>query len=331
MSYQRTDILFEIRGRAGFVTLNQPASLNALNREMCTAFHRQLKAWRDDPRVKAVVVTGAGGRAFCAGGDVRAVYRYGPGSPLGYQYFWDEYRLDAAIAHYPKPYVALIDGVVMGGGVGISVHAPHRVVTEKCLFAMPETAIGLFPDVGVTRFLKRCPGRIGPYLALTGARLNAADVRYIGFATAHVPSVKMAELAKALEDGDPAAIAQFATDPGAAPIAARQAGIDRVFAPDRVEQIASPELAGKSPTSLKIAAKQMREVDDRPVDEVLKIDYRIACRCVDGHDYFEGVRALLIDKDQKPRWDPARLEDVTEATIDAYFAPLAQELEIGDA
>lgn len=330
MTFKRTDILFEVRGRAGFVTLNQPASLNALTREMCVAFHRQLTAWRDDPRVKAVVVTGAGGRAFCAGGDVRAVYRHGRGSVLGYQFFWDEYRLDAAIAHYPKPYIALIDGIVMGGGVGISIHAPHRVITEKCLFAMPETTIGLFPDVGATHFLARCPGRVGRYLALTGARLNAADVMHIGAATAHVPSAKMAELAKALEDGDPAAIRQFASDPGASPLKARQAEIDLTFAPDRVEDIASPEIAGKSPTSLKIAAKQMREVPGLPLDDVLKLDYRIACRCIDGHDYFEGVRALLIDKDQKPRWEPARLEDVTDAQIDAYFAPLAQDLVIGD-
>ena len=326
----RTDILFEVKGRAGFVTLNQPASLNALTRDMCVAFHQQLRAWRDDSRVKAVVVTGAGGRAFCAGGDVRAVYRYGRGSVFGYQFFWDEYRLDAAIAHFPKPYIALIDGICMGGGVGISIHAPHRVITEKCLFAMPETTIGLFPDVGVTRFLAKTPGRIGHYLALSGARLNAADVMYIGAGTAHVPSARISELAAALQDGDPKVIAQFTTDPGPAPIAARQAEIDRVFAPDRVEDIASSELACKSPTSLKLAARQLRAVGGLSVDEVLKIDYRLACRSVDGHDYFEGVRALLIDKDQKPRWDPARLEDVSEARIDAYFTPLAQELAIGD-
>ena len=326
----RTDILFEVRGRTGYVTLNQPKSLNALTSEMCVAFHRQLIAWRDDDRVKAVVVTGAGGRAFCAGGDVRAVYHHGRGSVYGYQFFWDEYRLDAAIAHFPKPYIALIDGVWMGGGVGISIHAPHRVVSEKCLFAMPETAIGLFPDVGVTRFLVRCPGRIGRYLALSGARLNAADVMYVGAATAHVPSARMAELAEALQDGDPAVIMRFAADPGAAPIAARRAEIDKVFAPKRVEDIRSPELAGKSPTSMKLAERQLRIVDGLSIDAVLKTDYRLACRSVDGHDYFEGVRALLIDKDQKPHWNPARLEDVTDAMIDAYFAPLAQELVIGD-
>ena len=326
----RNDILFEIKGRTGYITLNQPKSLNALTREMCVAFHDQLRAWRDDPRVKAVVVTGAGGKAFCAGGDVRAVYRYGRGSLLGYQYFWDEYRLDAAIARFPKPYIALIDGIWMGGGVGISIHAPHRVVTEKCLFAMPETTIGLFPDVGATRFLVRCPGRIGLYLALTGARLNAAEALYVGAATAHVPSARIVELAKALQDGDPAVIEQFATDAGAAPIATRRAEIDKAFALERVEDIRWPELAGKSPTSMKLAERQLALVDGLSVDEVLKIDYRLACRSVDGHDYFEGVRALLIDKDQKPRWDPAQLEHVTDAMIDGYFAPLAQELVIGD-
>src|SRR5438105_2038122 len=247
----KDDILFGREGGVAAVTLNRPQALNAFTLDMYRRFDPMLRAWADDPDIRAVLIRGAGERAFCAGGDVRAIYEAGRGisgdRALTSTFFREEYELIRRIHRYPKPYVAIIDGITMGGGAGVSVNGPFRVATERTMLAMPETGIGLFPDVGATRFLNLCPGHIGRYLGLTGARLGAADALYCRFATHFVPRERTAELVSALTGlawqpgGEPAQLermlAGFAADPGPAPIASRREAIDRCFGNDTVEAI----------------------------------------------------------------------------------------------
>ena len=328
-------ILFERRGRLAIVTLNRPAALNALTLDMIRQLDRKLADWAVDPSVGAVVIRGAGERAFCAGGDVRALYD--GDAAYRAEFYRDEYRLNRRVFCFPKPYLALIDGVVMGGGVGVSVHGSHRVASERTLFAMPETGIGLFPDVGGGYFLPRRPGRIGMYLALTGARLGAADCLYAGIATHCVPGDRLDALVDALADGDvDATLAHFATDPGPPPLAEHRAAIDRCFAGASVEAIVATlkaesgdwaramreTLAAKSPTSLKLAFRQLSAGATLDFEAVLVMEYRLSQFCMAGHDFFEGVRAVVIDKDNAPRWRPATLAEVSEAEIDRAFRPL---------
>jgi len=332
------EILFERVGRLGKVTLNRPQALNALTHGMCVALHAQLKAWAADDGVKAVLIRGAGDRAFCAGGDIRKVAEEGKaGGQYPYDFFRDEYRLNAYIKAYPKPYIALVDGIDMGGGVGLSVHGSHRVIGEKLMFAMPETGIGLFPDVGGTYFLARCPGMTGRYLALTGARIKAADALYLGIGDTLVPTARLNELETALA-ADPAesTIARFAADPGTPPLAAHRAVIDRCFAGDSVEAIlkacetdssafaqeAAVAMLGKSPTSMKITLRALIEGARLDFRDCMRMEYRMARGCVAGYDFYEGVRAVVIDKDQKPKWNPATLEAVSHVQVDGYFADL---------
>lgn len=340
-----TEILFERRGRLGLVTLNRPKALNALSLGMIAALHRQLLAWAADEDVAAVAVVGAGGKAFCAGGDVASLYRDGLAQRRGESdgaacrdFFRNEYRLDRLTARYPKPYISLIDGVFMGGGVGISCHGTHRVATEKALFAMPETAIGLFPDVGASYLLPRLPGKIGNYIGLTGARLKAADLLYTGIATAFVPSTKLDVLLAALAEASDAAaeiVASFAESPAAAPeLAALRDQIDHCFAAADVEGVlARLDLEGSewaaattaslrrlSPTSLKLTFEASRRGAALSLEECFVMEYRLSQGCMAGGDFYEGVRAVLIDKDKSPRWSPERLEEVTEAMIAAHFA-----------
>jgi enoyl-CoA hydratase len=344
------DILFERRGRLGFIRLNRPQALNALTLDMTRRLDRALKEWAADPDVALVAVRGAGERAFCAGGDVRALYREGPGSPYTEIFYRDEYALNRNIFRFPKPYVALIDGIVMGGGVGISAHGSHRVVTERTVFAMPETGIGLFQDVGATWLLSRCPGETGIYLGLTGARIRAADLIALGLAEAMVPSGRLDALETALPEmrtrGDvDALVGAHAADPGAPELAAHRATIDRCFAEPTVERIlAALEAEGtewarataatlrtKSPTSLKVALQQLRLGRALPdFEAAMRLEFRLVQHFMAGGDFFEGVRAVVIDKDQRPRWSPARLEEVSEAAVAAYFAPLERELEFPD-
>lgn len=341
------DILFEVDGAIGRVTLNRPGALNALTLAMTRRFEAKLIAWAGDARVKAVVATGAGERAFCAGGDIRALYDAmgRPGDPLPRDFYRQEYRLNHCIFHYRKPFIAFVDGVVMGGGVGVSVHGSHRVVTERLVFAMPETGIGLFPDVGATYFLPRCPGRIGMYLGLTGARLGPADALYSGFGTHYVPHKRLGDLAAALAGADfegsagrvvSRVIERIAADPGPASLADHRDAIDRCFAAPSVEGIlealeaegsawANETLATldtKSPTSLKVALRQITEGARLDIARALQLEYRLTQRFVAGHDFAEGIRALVIDKDKAPAWKPARLDEVDEARVDRYFAPL---------
>ena len=332
------EIRFERHGRLGVVTLDRPRALNALTLGMIRALDPMLSQWAHDHGVEAVAIRGAGEKAFCAGGDVRAVYEAGRRGTdvLTYEFFFEEYRLNRRIHRYAKPYVALIDGIAMGGGLGLSVHGRYRVVTERATAAMPETTIGLFPDVGGSWFLDRAPGKIGIYLALTGARLKAADMIHAGLATHHVPAADLPALYEALAHTPPeAALHRFSVDPGPAPLAAHRAQIDRAFGQPTVEAILAAlekegewgarilaELAKKSPTSMKMSLRLMQRHHRHEIEDCLRGEFRLVQRVMAGHDFYEGIRALLVEKDNAPRWKPATLAEVDEAAIEAMFAPL---------
>jgi len=339
---EEPEVLFERRGAVGLITLNRPKALNALTHNMAVLMTAQLKAWADDAAVATVVVQGAGERAFCAGGDIRALYESGKaGTPYALDFYRDEYRLDALVKHYTKPYVALIRGIDMGGGVGVSVNGSHRVADETMVFAMPETGIGLFPDVGGSYFLPRCPGETGMYLAMTGARLKTADCLYIGVATHFVPAAKREALLSALIDGDApdGALQSLASDPGAPSLAEHRGKIDTVFSAQSVEAIlerldrdgsdwareTAATMRTKSPTSLKVAYRQNREGAKRSFDDCMRMEFRMVNRVVAGHDFYEGVRATIIDKDGAPKWKPSSLAAVSDADVAAYFAPLGEK------
>src|SRR5262249_815168 len=350
------DILFGHEGGLATVLLNRPHALNAFTLEMYRRFDPMLRAWAGDPGVSAVLIRGAGERAFCAGGDVRAIYEAGRGisgdRSLTSVFFREEYELIRRIHRYPKPYVAIVDGITMGGGAGVSVNGAFRVATERTMLAMPETGIGLFPDVGATRFLNLCPGHIGRYLGLTGARAAPAGAPSGAFATHFVPGAPLGELAVALADSDriDKALAGFAADPGPPPIAKLQPAIDRCFAVGTVEEILDAlerEAAGggpdaewagktrsglltKSPTSLKITLRQLITGRDYEIKDALALEYRLTQHVMAGHDFFEGGRAVLVDKDQQPRWDPPTPPAVDEGAGDPHFAPPA-EAERGSA
>jgi enoyl-CoA hydratase len=354
MPSREAEILFERRGTAGIVTLNRPAALNAVTLGMVRLLHAQLAAWRDDPAVTRVLVTAAGDRAFSAGGDLRGIYE---AAQAGRQQeslaFWrEEYRLNAAIKHYAKPYVALIDGIVMGGGAGVSVHGSHRVAGDRFQFAMPEVGIGFFPDVGATWFLPRFPGELGVYCALTGERLKPADGIATGVATHQVKSARFGDLIDALTGAAPVDVllGAFAAPvgQGAGDIAARSAAIERLFAGARVEDIlarldaeassmsvdaswagaVAATIRSKAPLSLKLALAQVRRGRDWSFADCMRAEWRIVSRVAYGEDFYEGIRAVIIDKDNRPRWRPASLAEVSEAEVDRHFAPVGEELEL---
>jgi enoyl-CoA hydratase len=354
------EILLDRRGTAAIVTLNRPAALNAVTRGMVRTLHEALERWRHDGAVSRVIVAAAGGRAFSAGGDLRQIYEAGrAGRQEESIAFWrEEYTLNAAIKRYPKPYVALIDGIVMGGGVGVSVHGSHRVAGDRFQFAMPEVGIGFFPDVGATWFLPRLPGEIGTYCALTGEHLTSADALAAGIATHRIAPASFADVAEALcgADSVDAILAAFAKPVGQesksqkgaeqGPLAARRRAIDRIFAPGRVEDIvalldaeaatasADAQWAGevaamirtKAPLSLRIALAQMRRGRHWSFAECMQAEFRIVSRVAYGHDFYEGIRAVIIDKDNRPRWQPATLAEVTAESVERHFAPLEAEL-----
>ncbi len=342
-----SEVIFQRSGTMGRITLNRPQALNALTHEMCRAIHQCLARWAVDDAVRLVVIDGAGERAFCAGGDVRALYRLRQAGREGelIAFYRDEYRLNAFIKRYPKPYVALIDGIAMGGGVGVSVHGSHRVATERTVFAMPETGIGLFPDVGATWFLPRLPGETGCFLGLTGHRLGTADCLYAGLADLAIHSDQLPDLIAALGGAADAGAVGDILRGGAAsfpaappPLAVQRDEIDTAFAATSVEAIlthldrsgsafaraTAATLRQKSPTSLKVTLRQMREGARHRFDECMRLEYRLACRFMRGHDFFEGVRAVVIDKDSKPDWQPATLAEVTGEMVAGYFAPLPE-------
>jgi enoyl-CoA hydratase len=343
------EILFDRRGAAAIVTLNRPQALNALTRNMIRQLRAKLNAWRDDVAVSRVVVIAAGGRAFSAGGDLREIYDLGRSGrhAEALVFFREEYQLNAVIGGYPKPYIALIDGIVMGGGVGISVHGSHRVAGERFLFAMPEVGIGFFPDVGATWFLPRLVGKIGTYCALTCERLKVADAVAAGVATHHVPAARHSELLDALCDPAPvdAIIAAFSQSAGEGEAFGRRAAINRLFAGASIEDILAgleteatsgnnAEWAGRvakamramAPLSLKIALAQMRRGINWSFTQCMQAEFRIVSRILLGHDFYEGVRAVIIDKDNQPRWRPDRLADVSAAEIERHFAAIGEEL-----
>jgi enoyl-CoA hydratase len=350
-------IRFERRGAAGFVTLARPPSLNAVTLDMVRRLASQLEEWRHHGAVSRIVITAEGGRAFSAGGDLRLIYEAGrSGRQQDALTFWrEEYALNAAIKRYPKPYVALIDGIVMGGGVGVSVHGSHRVAGGRFAFAMPEVGIGFFPDVGATWFLPRLVGEIGTYCALTGERLNAADGAAAGVATHRVDSPRFGDLAEALCSDVPVAamLGAFAHAPSPhggqeAPVMTRREAIDRIFASDHVEDIlagldaeAASEsgdaqwarttavvIRTKAPLSLKIALAQMRKGRNSSFEECMKAEFRIVSRVVYGKDFYEGIRAVIIDKDNRPHWHPATLAEVDDDSVERYFAPIENELSL---
>ncbi len=337
-------VLTRIEGRVGRITLNRPRALHALNTEMCRLMTRALLEWKDDPAVEAVMLDHAGERGFCAGGDIRMIAESGRGDAAeARDFFLTEYRLNHLLFVYPKPVIAFQDGIVMGGGVGISQPARLRIATERTLYAMPETGIGLFPDVGGGWFLPRMPGQTGIWLALTGARLNGAECVKLGIATHFVESGRLEALKAEILD-DAASIfgapELFASDPGPARVEGSREAIDRLFAHDSMEAIvaalqadgsdwAGKELATlktKSPQALKVSLRQMRTgAGMSSFAEVMAMEYRLGGRAVRTHDFQEGVRAVILDKDNQPRWSPATLEGVSCAMLDELFAPLAPE------
>ncbi|MEQ8194588.1 MAG: enoyl-CoA hydratase/isomerase family protein [Rhodospirillales bacterium] len=340
------DLLIETRNGVGLITLNRPRALNALSLDMLRGFRRALAEWSADPTIRAVIVRGAGGRAFCAGGDIRAVYDANLRGDTAFcrALFREEYTLDYEIGTFAKPYIAFMDGIVMGGGCGISVHGRHRIATEKTLLAMPETGIGFFPDVGASYFLPRCPGRIGLYLGLTGARLAAPDILYAGLADALVPSGRLDDLADAVVAGKTPeeAIANFAAEPPASKLETMRPTIDRCFAEsdlagmigalERAAEAGEPDgetvparLDGKSPFSLKLSHKLLSIKDNLSLLDSLILDYRLSCRVTARGDFREGVRAVLVDKDSRPQWSPTTIESVNDAEIAACFEPVGSD------
>ena len=343
------EILFAEHGDWGVITLNRPKALNALTWPMVTAFRAKLMEWEGRSSVKAVLVKGAGEKGFCAGGDIRWLHDEAKKDAAhACEFFREEYRNNAAIYHFPKPYVALIDGVTMGGGVGVSVHGGFRIAGDRTLFAMPETGIGLFPDVGGGHFMPRLKNGLGLYYALTGARAKAADCMAAGLATHYTPTDQMQALEEKLlstslavrAHADVEAILDdHSQDPGHGAINDQRQAIEEIFVGretlgdlisglrDRGGSFAEETLDllhRMSPTSLMLTFEQMKRGAVLDFDDVMRMEFRMVRRVMDGHDFFEGVRAQIIDKDRSPSWSPDLLDDVSAAAIDRYFETLGE-------
>lgn len=335
------EVLTRIDGRVGRITLNRPSALHALTTNMCRLMTDALLAWQDDPVVELVMFDHSGERGFCAGGDIRMLAESGAGDGrLAREFFFVEYRLNELLFRYSKPTLAVMDGITMGGGVGLAQPCRYRVATERTTFAMPETGIGLFPDVGGGWYLSRMPDHLGLWLALTGARIKAADCELLGIATDYVESGRLGDL-KAAILADPAAIetllTEFEADAGRPPLAAHQDEIARLFGQDTVEAILKALesadtdwaraqraiLASKSPQTLRVAFRQL-QLGARAATfaDNMAMEYRIGARVVQRHDFLEGVRAVIVDKDNAPKWSPPTVEAVDDAMLDAIFAPL---------
>jgi len=336
-----SEISFERKGKAGIVRLTRTSALNALTHKMILALDRALQAWESDDDVAVVIVEGEG-RAFCAGGDVVAAYKAGQEGTPAFDFFRDEYRLNARIGRFPKPYVSLLNGIVMGGGAGISIHGSHRIVTENTLFAMPETGIGFFPDVGGSAFLPHLHDNFGYYLALTGNRIRWGDCLQSGIATHAVAASDLDDLrddliAKADID---AALARaqypdFETSPETRNVIAES--FEHATLAECIEALQKAAangskpatdiltvLATRSPTSVAVTCRQIADGRALDLDDCMRMEYRIASRMLAGHDFYEGVRAVLIDKDGAPVWQPASIDEVKPETVNAYFANLGE-------
>jgi enoyl-CoA hydratase len=347
------EVLVRELGALRRLTLNRPKALNALTLGMVDTMRAHLREWAHDDDAGAVLIDGAGERGLCAGGDLRALYDAAKAkNDAPPQQFWaNEYRLDVMIARYRKPVIALMDGMVMGGGVGISAHAAHRVVTERSSVAMPEVGIGYFPDVGATYLLARAPGSIGTHLALTGARIGAADAIYSGLADIHLPAERLADLPSALADCRTAQevrarLRQMSPPPAAGGLDTARPWIDACYAADHIEDIlarlhadggegaraALAALQGASPTSLKITLRAIRAaLSFGRVEQSFQQDYRISLACIAGHDFIEGIRAAIVDKDRHPVWQPDKVEEVTADMVERHFRPVGElELKFGE-
>ena len=347
------DLIVSSAGALRRITLNRPQALNAITLDMAIAMTALLRDWQADPKVGAVLLDGAGDRGFCAGGDIRALYDAAKSKPahaadaLPVRFWATEYKLNVLIARYAKPVVAVMDGLVMGGGVGLSAHAAHRVVTERSAVAMPEVGIGFFPDVGASFLLARAAGGLGIYLALTGQRLGAADALVCKLADVHVPADRLRELPAALanccsHDHVRATLEQLSAAPAPARLPNEREWIDACFTGEQLEEIverlrassagaaqaALATMRKASPTSLKVTLRNVRSAAafDR-VEQSFVQDYRIALACIAGHDFIEGIRAAIVDKDRNPRWRPDKIEAVTPDIVDRHFRSLG-ELEL---
>jgi enoyl-CoA hydratase len=328
-------VIVQRNGRVGRLVLNRPQALNAIDLPMIRACTRALESWRDDPHVHAVVIEGAGDRAFCAGGDIRALRQYELDGEhhRAEEFFRDEYELNLMIATYPKPYVALIDGICMGGGIGVSVHAPYRVATERAAFAMPETAIGFFPDIGATFFLPRLPGQLGIYLGLTGVRMQGADAVHAGLATHFVARDDLPALSHALAEDGPAALASHTAPLPGFSLAPHRTAIDHCFGADSVAEIVrrleavgdewamktAGTLRAVSPSALCWTFAALRHGAELTLPRCQAAELALTRTTMRHPDFAEGVRAMVVDKDRKPRWQPARIEEVDPTAIEAMF------------
>jgi enoyl-CoA hydratase len=338
------DILTRVANGIGYLTLNRPKAINSLNHGMVTGLRAVLTEWEQDSAISAVVLSGAGERGLCAGGDVVAIYHSARADGIQARRFWyDEYLMNAQIGRFPKPYVALMDGIVMGGGVGVGAHANTRVVTDTSKVAMPEVGIGFIPDVGGAYLLSRAPGLLGLHAALTGAPFSGADAIALRFADHFVPHDKVESLRTAIaEDGVEQAIAAHAVEPPASNLAAQRDWIDECYAGETVAEIvaalrghdagpaneAADLIATRSPIALSVTLEAVRRAAKLgTLEDVLAQDYRVSSASLRSHDLVEGIRAQLVDKDRNPKWSPASLAQVTPAEVESYFAPVDDELK----
>lgn len=345
MTGHEPEILIDVKNGVGRITLNRPKAINALNHAMVGEMARALEEWATDDSVRAVVLRGAGERGLCAGGDIVSIYHDAKDGGTGSLDFWrDEYILNAAIGRYPKPYVAIMDGIVMGGGVGISAHGNVRIVTERSSIAMPETGIGFVPDVGGTYLLSRTPGEIGTHIALTTGRMKAGDAIALGFADHYVPSDSLDKFVAALESGSVEdALAEHSQPAPDSDLLTHREWIDAAYSADTVEDIVErlrtsdvPEaretadtVLSKSPVALKVTLRSLRNARNlATLEEVLDEEFRVSTAALSSHDLVEGIRAQVVDKDRNPQWSPATLADTTDADVDAYFRPLGDR-ELG--
>jgi enoyl-CoA hydratase len=341
---ENEDVLVTVDRGFGLISLNRPKAINSLTPTMVSAISQALTDWKHDDNISAVVLSGEGERGLCAGGDiVNVVYKSAVGDHgLASSFWWDEYLMNAQIAGYPKPFVSLMDGIVMGGGVGVSAHGSVRVVTDTTKMAMPEVGIGFIPDTGGTYILSRAPGLLGVHAALTGAPFAAGDAIVMGFADHYVLHDRLGEFKDAIvADGIEAALASYATDAPASELLAQRQWIDECYAGETVEDIvaalrghdagpavdAANLIMTRSPVSLSVALEAVRRAAKLDtLEDVLRQEYRTTCQSLSSHDLVEGIRAQVIDKDRNPKWSPSSLAAVTQADIDAYFAPRNPDL-----
>ncbi|PJD96904.1 MAG: 3-hydroxyisobutyryl-CoA hydrolase [Legionella sp.] len=342
------DLLFTEKGALGFITLNRPKALNALTLDMIVALYQQLLVWQQKEEIKAIVISAVAGSAFCAGGDVRSLYQQRGLHAQQVAFFEHEYRLNHLIHYLKKPYIALLDGITMGGGVGISLHGSHPIASERFVFAMPETAIGFFPDIGASHLLTRCPSYIGWYAGLTGCRLQAQEAHYAGLIKHKMSSSRMPEFVDALQhiqwSHDPfadvdACLAEYEDSSTSA--FTHSTMINECFSHQSVEAILdallshaalqaqeiAAQLMQKAPLSLKVTLKQLQQAPSLSLAQCLTMDYNLVSHFMRGTDFYEGVRALLVDKDKNPQWKPAVLEEVSSCLVDGYFETVTSPLQ----